>query len=69
MKKETGKGKEYYLNGKVAFEGEYINDKRDGKGKQYSEEGEIIFIGELSIICCAISPVLKIHEVKDLSVV
>ena len=43
---KNGKGKEYYLNGELCYEGEYINDKRDGKGKQYSEEGEIIFIGE-----------------------
>ena len=43
---KNGKGKEYYLNGELCYEGEYLNDKRDGKGKEYSEEGEIIFIGE-----------------------
>ena len=43
---KNGKGKEYYLNGELCYEGEYLNDKRDGKGKEYTEEGEIIFIGE-----------------------
>ena len=30
--KITGKGKEYYDNGKISFEGEYLNGKRNGKG-------------------------------------
>jgi antitoxin component YwqK of YwqJK toxin-antitoxin module len=38
MKKKNGKGKEYYFNGKLKFEGEYLNGERwigigyDGKG-------------------------------------
>ena len=32
----NGKGKEYYSNGELKFEGEYLNGKRwNGKGKQY----------------------------------
>ena len=42
----NGKGKEFYLNGELKYEGEYLNDKREGKGKEYSEEGELIFIGK-----------------------
>ena len=42
---KNGNGKEFYLNGELRFEGEYLNDKRDGKGKEYSEEGELIFKG------------------------
>ena len=42
----NGKGKEFYLNGELKYEGEYFNDKREGKGKEYSEEGELIFIGK-----------------------
>ena len=29
-----GKGKEY-KNGKIIFEGEYLNGQRNGKGKEY----------------------------------
>jgi len=32
--KRKGKAKEYY-NGKLEFEGEYMNDERNGKGKEY----------------------------------
>ena len=42
---KNGVGKEYYLNGELKYEGEYLNDKRDGKGKEYTEEGELIFQG------------------------
>jgi len=30
-----GKGKKYYENGKLYFEGEYIKGERNGKGKEY----------------------------------
>ena len=30
----NGKGKEYYEDGKLKFEGDYLNDKRNGKGKE-----------------------------------
>ena len=43
---KNGTGKEYYLNGELRYEGEYLNDKRDGKGKEYTEEGELIFRGK-----------------------
>ena len=32
-KNGNGKGKEYYYNGKLKFEGEYLNGKRNGKRK------------------------------------
>ena len=41
----NGKVKEYYHGGKLQFEGEYLNGKRNGVGKSYYEEGEIGFIG------------------------
>ena len=41
------KGKEYY-EGKLRFEGEYLNDKRNGKGKEYNN-GTLIFDGEYLI--------------------
>jgi len=32
----NSKGKEYYPNGKLEFEGEYLNGQRwNGKGKEY----------------------------------
>ena len=38
------KGKEYY-DGKLEFEGEYINWDRNGQGKEYNY-GKLIFEGE-----------------------
>ncbi len=35
-------GKEYYMNGSLKFEGEYLN----GKDKEYDDNGELIFEGE-----------------------
>ena len=34
--KRNGNGKEYYINSKLKFEGEYLNGKRNGKGKEYN---------------------------------
>ena len=40
-------GKEYNKNGKLIFEGEYLNgEKWKGKGIEYNNEKEIIFEGE-----------------------
>ena len=40
-----GSAKEYYyFNGKLIYEGEYLNGKRNGKGKEYT--GTLIFEGE-----------------------
>jgi len=43
-----GSAKEYYYyNGKLIFEGEYLNGKRNGKGKEYQEQsGNLIYEGE-----------------------
>ena len=42
---KDGKGliKEYNDWGKLKFEGEYLNGKRNGKGKEYGEYGKLIF--------------------------
>ena len=42
----NGKGKEYYENGKLKFEGEYINGLRNGKGVEYYDNGTLKFVGE-----------------------
>ena len=42
----NGKGKEYHDNGKISFEGEYLNGKRNGKGKEYYYKDQIKFEGE-----------------------
>ena len=34
------------MNGKIKFEGEYLNGKRNGKGKEYNNDGKLIFAGE-----------------------
>ena len=46
MIKEVEKEKEYYDNGKLKFEGEYLNNERNGNGKEYNENGHILFEGE-----------------------
>ena len=38
--------KDYYFNGVLEFEGEYINGKRNGKGKEYYCNGKLEFEGE-----------------------
>ena len=38
--------KEYYYNGKIKFEGEYLNGKKNGKVKEYDDYGQLIFEGE-----------------------
>ena len=32
-KNKNGKGREYYSNGKLKYEGDYINGKKEGNGK------------------------------------
>ena len=46
MVKKIGKGKEYKDDGKLIFDGEYLDDKRNGKGKEYNDDGKLIFDGE-----------------------
>ena len=43
-----GKGliKEYHSNGRLKFEGEYLNGLRNGKGKEYDSYGYLIYEGE-----------------------
>ena len=41
FKKWNGKGKEYYDNGKIKFEGDYLNGKRNGKGKEFDFDGKL----------------------------
>ena len=35
-----------FLNGKLWFEGEYLNGKRNGKWKEYNHKDNILFDGE-----------------------
>ena len=44
----NGKGyaREYYNNGKLEFEGEYLKEERNGKGKEYYINGKLKFEGE-----------------------
>ena len=42
-----GKGKEYYDDGELIFEGVYLNGNRNGKGKEFNYyNGKLIFEGE-----------------------
>ena len=45
LKNGNGKVKEYNYKGKLIFEGEYLNAKRNGKGKEYFDD-KLIFEGE-----------------------
>ena len=40
------KGKEYDDNGKLVFEGEYLNGQKNGKGKEYWNNAKLKFEGE-----------------------
>ena len=40
------KGKEYFNNGKIKFEGEYKDDLGNGNGKEYFLNGKALFSGE-----------------------
>ena len=47
MEKMEWKSKRIYnYNGKLIFQGEYLNDKKNGKGKEYNNNGKLIFEGE-----------------------
>ena len=52
LKEGKGLKKEYLFNGKLIFEGEYLNGLRNGKGKEYGfcyndyNENDLIFEGE-----------------------
>ena len=46
IKNGNGKGNEYDYEGKVVFEGEYLNGKKNGKGKEYFNNGLLKFEGE-----------------------
>ena len=35
-----------HVNGKLEFEGEYLNGKKNGNGKEYYLNGELKFEGE-----------------------
>jgi len=43
----NGKGKEYDDDGKLEFEGEYLNGVRNGKGKEYNEYCDLKFEGNI----------------------
>ena len=43
--KKNGKCKGYNNNGKIVFEGEYLNGKKNGKCKEYNNDGIVIFEG------------------------
>ena len=42
----NGKVREYWNNGKLKFEGGYLNGKNNGKGKEYERNGSLIFASE-----------------------
>ena len=43
-----GKGKEYYYNGQLKYEGDYSNDLKHGKGKKYFDDGQLQYEGNYS---------------------
>ena len=48
LKNEVGKVKEYsFYDGKLEYEGEYLNGERNGKGKEFNlKNGKLKFEGE-----------------------
>ena len=49
LKNGNGYVKEYNYKGKLKFEGEYLNGKKNGKGKEYHYNGKLEFEGEYLI--------------------
>ncbi len=39
------KGKEFYDNGNLKYDGEYFQGEKNGIGKEYNEEGQLIYEG------------------------
>jgi len=58
--KKNGFGKEYYLNGQLFYEGEYLEGNKSGKGKKYNN-GQVIDEGDF------IND-MKLNKKMDLSV-
>ena len=46
MDLRNGKGIEYYSNGKIMYEGDWLNDNYEGNGKEFFEDGEY-YIGQI----------------------
>ena len=46
LKNGNGYVKEYYNEGELKFEGEYLNGEKNGKGKVYDYDGSLEFEGE-----------------------
>ena len=42
---KNGKGKKYYFDGILKYEGEYLG-KRNGNGKEYYKDGKLKFEGQ-----------------------
>ena len=40
---QHGKGKEYYKNDNIIYDGDFVNDKYEGNGKLIFENGEYYF--------------------------
>ena len=45
-KKRNGEGTNYYENGNIHYQGEWVDDKCHGKGIGYHENGDIQYEGE-----------------------
>ena len=45
LKNGTGYSKEYNDKGRLKFEGEYLNGKRNGKGREFDNNENLIFEG------------------------
>ena len=46
MEKDGLEKQKNIYDGKLSFEGDYINGKKNGKGKEYNNDGELIYEGE-----------------------
>ena len=46
---KNGEGKEDDIIGRLIFEGEYLNGKRNGKGKEYYDLEELYLLKKLNI--------------------
>ena len=44
----NGQGKEYYYNGQLKYEGEYLNNEYNAKVEIFHGNGKLLFQGEYS---------------------
>jgi hypothetical protein len=62
----SGKGKLYYKNGNIKYEGDFVDDKREGKGKYIYEERKDYIGKMLNGFINGIGAILKMKSIINM---